>query len=278
MTLISSNPSSEAQQHTLTGRALRRIILEQSKRAHVGHIGSALSVADLVAALYGGILNLPTPDDPERDRFVLSKGHSVLAVYAALYLKGWLTEAQLNSYSGDDTFLGSHPEHSLKGIDFSTGSLGMGLSFGTGAALAARVQGSARRTFVLLSDAECNEGATWEAAQFAGHHGLANLIALLDFNGQQAYGYTKDVMTQHLNADRWRAFGWDVHEIDGHDVDNLTRLVASLNTREGKPHMLIANTTFGKGVSYMESQIKWHYMPMTDAEYTQALQEVDSTP
>jgi transketolase len=278
MALISSETdSTTTSQRTITGRAIRRIILEQSKRAHVGHIGSALSVADLIAALYGGVLHLPTPDDPERDRFVLSKGHAVLAVYAALYLRGWLSEADLNTYSGDGTFLGSHPEHSLTGIDFSTGSLGMGLSFGVGAALAAKIQKSPRRTFVLLSDAECNEGSTWEAAQVAGHHRLSNLIAILDFNGQQALGYTNDVLSQHRNADRWRAFGWDVHEIEGHDVDGLSALIRQLDTgaTTGQPHMIVARTTFGKGVSYMESQIKWHYMPMTDAEYAQALQEVE---
>lgn len=266
---------SDPQVHTLTPQAIRRIILQQSKRAHVGHIGSALSIADLIAALYGGILNIPTPDDPERDRMVLSKGHAVLALYAALYLKGWLSEADLNSYSSEMTMLGSHPEHTLSGIDFSTGSLGMGFTFAAGSALAARVQHSSRRTFVVLSDAECNEGSVWEAAQFAGHHQLSNLIAILDANGQQAFGFTDKVMTQHLNADRWRAFGWNVHEVPGHDVARLTALVNSLNTTSGAPHMIIAKTTFGKGVSYMESQIKWHYMPMTDAEYQTALDQVD---
>ncbi|MFN8545018.1 MAG: transketolase [Candidatus Binatia bacterium] len=258
----------------VTGAAIRRIVLEQSKRANVGHIGSALSVADILAALYGGVLRVAAPDDPDRDRFVLSKGHAVLAQYAALHLRGWLAAAQLDTYCGDDTLLGVHPEHALAGIDFSTGSLGQGLSIGAGAALAARLAGSARRAFVLVSDAECNEGALWEAVMFAAHHRLANLIAIVDLNGQQALGYTEDVLSLTPLASRWRAFGWDVHEVDGHDVAGMARTVAALDLAAGPPHVLVARTTFGKGVSFMESQIKWHYLPMSDAEYRQALAEV----
>lgn len=255
---------------------IRRIILEQSKRANVGHIGSALSIADIVAALYGSVLHLPDPTDPERDRFILSKGHAVLALYAIFFLKGWITEAQLNTYCGDNTLLGSHPEHALRGIDFSTGSLGMGLSIGAGAALAARLQKSARRVYVLISDAECNEGSTWEAIMFAAHHRLANLIAIVDLNGQQALGYTDKVLSLSPLAERWRAFNWDVHEVDGHDVEAITQIVAGLPTTVKKPHVLVAHTTFGKGISYMENQIKWHYLPMSEAEYTQALREIEA--
>src|SRR5215470_7011469 len=142
-----------------TGRAIRRIVLAQSKRANVGHIGSALSVADIVAALYARVLRIPHPAHPERDRFVLGKGHAVLAVYAALFERGWLSQADLDTYCGDGSVLGVHPEHRLHGIDFSTGSLGLGLSLGVGATLAARMEGSDRRVFVLVSDAECNEGS-----------------------------------------------------------------------------------------------------------------------
>ena len=253
---------------------IRRIILDQSKRANVGHIGSALSVADIVAALYGGVLRIADPDDPDRDRFVLSKGHAALAVYAALHLRGWLSAADLDTYCGDASLLGVHPERSLRGVDFSTGSLGQGLSLGAGAALAARLQGSDRHVFVLLSDAECNEGSTWEAIMFAAHHRLANLVAILDLNGQQALGYTRDVLDLAPMAERWAAFGWDVHRVDGHDVAGLTETVAALDTRVGPPHVLVARTTFGKGVSYMEGQIKWHYLPMSDGEYQQALAEI----
>lgn len=254
---------------------IRRIVLRESKRSNVGHIGSALSIADLLAALYGGILNIQAPDDPERDRFVLSKGHAALALYAALHLRGWLTTDQLATYCGDNSFLGVHPEHGLLGVDFATGSLGQGLPMGAGAALAARLQRSPRRVFVLLSDAECNEGSVWEAAMFAAHHKLSNLIGLIDLNSQQAFGYTKDVLDlSHMGA-KWSAFGWDVHEVDGHDVNQITEVVRGLDTTSGPPHMLVATTTFGKGVSYMQSKIKWHYWPMSDDEYQLALAETE---
>ncbi len=258
----------------ISAHQIRSIILRQSKRAGVGHIGSALSIADIVTALYAEVLRIPQPDAPERDRFILSKGHAVLAVYAALYLNGWVTEDQLNTYCGDCTTLGVHPEHAVAGIDFSTGSLGHGLSIGTGAALAARLQNSARRIFVLISDAECNEGSVWEAVMFAAHHHLSNLIAIVDLNGQQALGYTEKVLNLTPMAERWRAFGWDVHEVDGHDEAEISKTIADLNITRGAPHVLIAHTTFGKGVSFMQSQIKWHYMPMSDAEYRQALAEI----
>jgi transketolase len=215
-------------------------------------------------------------DDPERDRFILSKGHAALALYAMLYLKGWITETELNTYCGDNSLLGLHPDHSLQGIDFSTGSLGMGLSMGVGAALAARLQRSARRVFVLISDAECNEGSTWEAVMFAAHHRLANLIAIVDLNGQQALGYTDQVLSLTPMAERWRAFNWNVLEIDGHDVEAMVQAIARLDNIVGRPHVLIARTIFGKGVSYMENQIKWHYLPMTETEYQQALKEIDA--
>lgn len=262
----------------LSASEIRRVIVEQSKRANVGHIGSCLSIADLVAALYGGVLNISDPDDPDRDRFILSKGHASLALYAALHLKGWLSDGALQTYCGDHSLLGVHPERALSGVDFSTGSLGHGLSLGAGAALAARLQESARRAFVLVSDAECNEGSLWEAVMFAAHHRLANLVAIVDLNGQQALGYTEEVLNLSPLADRWRAFGWDVHEVDGHDVSGLVQTMAALDTGTGPPHVLIARTVFGKGVSYMERQIPWHYLPMTEAQYTQALTELGATP
>jgi len=261
-------------QKMVTPFEVRRIILEQSKRAHVGHIGSALSIADIIATLYESILVIPDPEDAERDRFMLSKGHAALALYAALYLKGWLSEGMLNSYCGDGTLLGVHPERALRGIDFCSGSLGQGLPIGTGAALAARMQHSRRRVFVLVSDAECDEGALWEAVMFAAHHQLSNLIAIVDLNGQQALGYTEQVLKLSPLAERWRVFGWDVHEVDGHNGEEMRRTVADLNIQEGPPHVLVAHTTFGKGVSFMEHQIKWHYWPMSDAEYQQALAEI----
>jgi transketolase len=264
----------ESKDEQMSPREIRRIILEQSRRAHVGHIGSALSTVEIIAALYGEILRIPHPEDPERDRFILSKGHSALTLYAALSLKGWMGKEELNTYCADDSLLGVHPERELRGIDFSTGSLGHGLSIGTGAALGARLAGSARRVFVLLSDGECNAGSVWEAVMFAAHHGIANLVAIVDLNGQQALGYTEEVLSLSPMADRWKAFGWDTHVVDGHDVGEMTRTAASLDARSGRPHVLIARTVFGKGVSFMEGKIKWHYWPMTDDEYGQALTEI----
>jgi transketolase len=253
-------------------RDVRLIVLEQSKRANVGHIGSALSVADIIAALYSGVLRIVAPDDPDRDRFVLSKGHAALALYAALALRGIIPLDQLATFYADGSLLGVHPEHELTGVDFSTGSLGHGLSYGAGAALAARMQRSSRRVFVLLSDAECNEGAIWEAAMFAAHHHLGNLTAVIDLNGQQALGYTRDVCQISNMVERWRAFGWDADQVDGHDVEALTAQMTQPIGR--RPRMLVARTTFGRGVSFMQNKIAWHYLPMTDADYQTAVAEV----
>lgn len=261
---------------SIQAKAIRSIILKQSKRANVGHIGSSLCVADIIAALYGNILNIHHPDDPNRDRFILSKGHAALALYAALHLKGWLTEDELNQYCADASLLGVHPERALKGIDFSTGSLGLGLSFAAGAALGSRLKNAGYRAFALLSDAECNEGSVWEAAMFAAHHQLSNLIAIIDLNAQQAFGYTREVINMEPVAERWKAFGWDVHTIDGHYIDEITRTIKSLNVHNGPPHIILAKTIFGKGVSYMENQIKWHYWPMSDDEYIQALKDINT--
>jgi transketolase len=260
---------------TVVSRQIRQIVLKQSKRANVGHIGSSLSIADIVGTLYADVLNIPSPADPERDRFVLAKGHAALSVYAALSLKGWISEADLDTYCGDDSLLGVHPEHALPGVDFCTGSLGQGLPMAAGAALGARLQNSSRRVFALVSDAECNEGSLWEAVMFAAHHRLANLTAIVDLNGQQALGYTTEVIALNPMVERWRAFGWDVHEVDGHNPEEIAATIASLNTVDGPPHVLIARTVFGKGVSYMESKIKWHYWPMSDEEYQQALSEIN---
>ncbi|MBF0212467.1 MAG: transketolase [Magnetococcales bacterium] len=258
----------------ITGRAIRRIILQQAHRAHVGHIGSGLSVADLLAALYGGVLRIPAPRDPQRDRLILSKGHAALALYAVLHLKGWLDAATLESYCGDDSRLGVHPEFELPGVDFATGSLGMGFSMATGAALAARLQGSERRIYCVVSDAECNEGVVWEAMAFAAQRRLDNLTVLIDLNRQQAIGYTREVLDMSNMAQRWCAFGWQAEELDGHDRAALER--ALTGPLSGVPRVLVCRTTFGQGVSFMENQIPWHYLPMTPEQYEQALREVEN--
>jgi transketolase len=254
--------------------AIREIILTQSFRAGVGHIGSALSVADILTALFGKVLHANSSDDPERDRFVLSKGHAALALYAALHLRGLISAEELNNFCADGSLLGVHPEFEQPGVDFSTGSLGQGLSMAVGAALAARWQGSHRRVFTLLSDAECNEGSVWEAAMVAAHHRLSNLIAIVDLNGQQALGFTRDVLDLSPLESRWRAFGWDTRQVDGHDTDALVSAMQGLDTRTGPPHVILARTVCGKGVSFMEKQIKWHYLPLSDEEFSQAMREV----
>jgi transketolase len=257
----------------VTGRELRRLILSHSKRAYVGHIGSGLSVADILAVVYGDLIE-GRPGDPERDRFILSKGHAALALYAALATSGRISLDLLQTFGTDGTQLGVHPEYQVPGIDFSTGSLGMGMSFAAGAVLAARLQGSKRKAYVLLSDAECNEGSVWESAMFAAHHGLSSLTAFIDLNGQQALGYTRDVLAATNMAERWRAFGWDAIEVDGHDRGVMR--AAAQAPRDRRPRVLVCRTTFGKGVSFMESQIKWHYLPMSDAEYAAAMGEVEA--
>jgi transketolase len=254
---------------------IRRGVLEHSKRAGVGHIGSALSIADLLAAIFGGVLRGESDTDPERDRFVLAKGHAALALYVALHATGRLSKQALDSFCVNGSALATHPEHVVPGIDFSTGSLGQGLSYAVGAAVAARIRRSLRRAFVLLSDAECDEGSVWEAIMFAAHHRLGNVIALVDVNGQQALGYTRDVLDLTPLSARWDAFGWDVHEVDGHDVDALTATLESLASASSRPHVLLARTTFGRGVSYMERELAWHYLPMSDEQYLTALSEMD---
>jgi transketolase len=258
------------------GGRIRQIVIEQSRRADVGHIGSSLSIADILAALFDGP-SLGAADDPERDRLILSKGHAALALYAALNATGRLDDETLASFCTDGTALGVHPEPTVDGIDFGTGSLGHGLSLGAGAALGARWQGSRRRVFVLLSDAECNEGSVWEAAMFAGHHRLGNLVAITDLNGQQALGYTRDVLDLSEMAGAWSAFGWDVREVDGHDIEAISDL---LRERQGaeQPTLIAAATTFGKGVSFMEGSIEWHYWPLSEEQYRQALLEIGEAP
>ncbi len=256
-----------------TPQNIRRIILEQSKRANVGHIGCNLSVADIIAALYSRVLRLPNPEDPHRDRFVLSKGHAALSLYAALHLKGWLSIEELNRFCANDSPLGVHPHHGVRGIEYSTGSLGLGLSYAAGAALAARLKKNDHHVYALLSDGECNEGSVWEAVMFAAQHKLSNLTAIVDMNGQQAFGYSRDVIDLNPMAQRWAAFGWNTVEADGHNFEGLIGALSSTADSQ-RPQVILARTIFGKGVSYMENQLKWHYMPMSDADFQQAMREI----
>jgi transketolase len=256
------------------GRRVRRIVIEQSRRAGVGHIGSAMSISDIIGVLFASVLR-GAPDDPDRDRFILSKGHAALALYAALAETGVIDDATLNDFSTDGTPLGAHPEHLVPGIDFSTGSLGQGPTIAGGAALAARMQGSQRRVYALISDAELNEGSVWEAVMFAAHHRLGRLTLVIDLNGQQAFGYTKDVLALDDVAARFSVFGWDVSEVDGHDHAQLHEILDADRAADARPHAVIARTTFGKGVSFMESRIEWHYLPLSDEQFAAAMVELD---
>lgn len=250
----------------LSPARIRRLIIEQSKRAHVGHIGSALSIVDILVALFSGIV------DPEKDTFVLSKGHAALAQYCVLAELGVITHQMLDTYCGDDTQLGVHPDHTLPGITFSTGSLGHGPSLGAGVALAKRIAGRPGRVFVLMSDAELNEGAVWEAFMFAGHHKLSNLTVVLDNNGQQALAPTAEVIDLGGTSGLVAALGWECRRVDGHNVGALT--AAADTVVAGKPLFVIADTVAGKGVSFMERQVKWHYLPVNETQFAQAVEEI----
>lgn len=250
----------------------RKIILDQAYRAHTGHIGCALSVVQILTALYFGELRAKSPSDPNRDRFILSKGHAAPALHAILYLKGWVSKRELSSSHGNNTYLGVHPENGLAGVELATGSLGQGLSVAAGIALAAQMQKKRFRSFALLSDAECNEGSVWEAAAFAAHHRLNNLTAVIDLNGQQGFGYTKDVLDISPLKEKWRAFGWTVRETS-EDLAQLTRVLGTKNSST-RPTVVIVRTTFGHGVSFMRKKIDWHYLPLSKEQYFQALEEI----
>lgn len=265
---------SEPPELVLAAQRIRRRVVDAAKQAGVGHIGSALSVADILAVIYGGFLRGHGPADPDRDRFVLSKGHAAMALYAALVERGWLNEDDLQAYCDEGSCLATHPERVTPGVDFSSGSLGQGLSVAAGAALAARIDGRESRTIALLSDAECDSGATWEAALFAGHHGLEGLTAVIDVNGQQALGYTPEVLDLEPLDEKWRSFGWDVVDVDGHSVGALRDALAG--ERLGRPRVVLARTRLGRGVSFMEGLIKWHYWPLSDEEYLLAVDDISA--
>jgi transketolase len=251
---------------SLTSADVRRSIIEQSKRAGVGHIGSALSITDILVALFSRVLDF---DD---DMFVLSKGHAALAQYCVLEQLGVISRKTLGTYCADDSHLGVHPEHALIGVAFSTGSLGHGPSLGAGVALAKRMAAKPGRVFVLLSDAELNEGSVWEALMFAGHHKLDNLCLVLDNNGQQALAPTAEVINLSGLATAVESLGWECQRVDGHDVEKLAHALEKQSLRA--PHFVIADTISGKGVSFMEREVKWHYFPLDDEQYAQALSEL----
>ena len=259
---------------------LKLSIIEQSKKAGVGHIGSALSIIDILSVLYDKIIDVYDAESNQRDRFILSKGHAALALYVTIYFKGFITKKELDSYCQNDSKLGVHPEYFVKGIDFATGSLGQGVTFATGAALAAKIEKSPRMIYCLLSDAELNEGSFWETILFASHHKLSNLVFILDNNGQQALGYTKDIINIDNIAKKIEDFGFNSHVIDGHntmEIEDCLNNIKSISksNKSTKPHFIVANTISGKDISYMENTIEWHYKSMNGEQYNQALEELN---
>jgi transketolase len=211
-----------------------------------------------------------------RDRFILSKGHACVAVYAALAEKGFFSIDELATYGADHSRLMNHISHHVPGVEFSTGSLGHGLPFGVGKALAAQRTGQIWRTFVLLSDGELDEGSNWEAALFAAHHHLDNLIAIIDYNKLQSLCSVDSTLRLEPLADKWRAFGWDVRVVDGHDHTAVFDALQSAPWLAGKPSLLLANTIKGKGISFMENQVDWHYRSPSEEQLAQALNELVS--
>lgn len=264
------------QADTLKNRA--REIRKRILRMHrIGpNVGSAMSAADLVAVLYFDVMNVDAPDDPGRDRFILSKGHAASALYAALALKGFIDEALLDTYLGDGTALSGHPvKGSIPGIEFSTGSLGHGLPVGAGLALSAGKDGRGWRTFVLMGDGECQEGSVWEGAMVAARLGLSNLIAVVDANGLQGYERTDSILPRRSIAAAFEAFGWGVVEVDGHDTAALCRAFHGMPIKEGLPTAVIAHTIKGKGVSEMEDKLGWHYYSVPGDRLPEFLDEVE---
>jgi len=258
-------------------RRLRAHALRMVHRARASHIGSALSIADIVAVLYGEVLRL-RPDMPRwefRDRFLLSKGHACVAVYAALAECGFLRVDALEGYGRDHSMMMNHISHKVPGVEFSTGSLGHALPFGAGKALAARRRGAPWRTFVLLSDGEWGEGSNWEACLFASHQRLDNLVAIVDYNKLQSLTTVADTLGLEPLDSKFTSFGWSVRAVDGHDHEALARELSAAPWEPGKPSILIAHTVKGKGVSFMENSVEWHYRSPSDAQLAQALAEVE---
>ncbi len=230
--------------------------------SNTSHIGSCLSVADIVAVLYGAILriNPENPEWPDRDRFILSKGHAAAAVYAVLAEADFFPVSWLDRFCRNGQPLAGHvTANGVPGVEVSTGSLGHGLPIGCGMALAAKRESHDWRVFVLLSDGECDEGSVWEAALFAPHHGLDNLVVIVDYNKIQSFGRVEDVLGLEPFADKWRDFNWAVSEIDGHDVGALEQAFNAVPRHTGRPTVVIAHTIKGKGVSFMENDLVWHY-------------------
>lgn len=259
---------------------IRRHGIEMTHLSGGSHIGAIMSVADIIAVLYADIMRFD-PENPkwtERDRFILSKGHAGAAIYAALAESGFFDPAELKTHYQNGSRLSGHVSHYVPGVDFSTGSLGHGLSAAAGMALTAKQDGRSNRVFVVLGDGECDEGSVWEAALFANHYRLDNLVAIVDHNHMQSLDYCEKTLELEDFAAKWRAFGWNAAELDGHDHDALREALKNTANSGGKPTVIIANTVKGKGVSFMESDILWHYrFPHDGWEYDGAVTELHAS-
>lgn len=256
---------------------LRTHAVHMVHKANASHIGTCLSMADLLAVLYGQVLRVDPvrPDLPDRDRFILSKGHGAAIVYAALAECGFFPRERLETYCQDGSNLSGHLNHrGVPGVEVSTGSLGHGLSIGCGMALAGKHDGRPYRVFVMLSDGELDEGSNWEAILFAPHHHLDNLVVIVDYNKVQSFGRVAEVLELAPLADKWRAFRWAVREIDGHDYGQIENALTMLPIEPSKPTVIIAHTVKGKGISFMEGQLAWHYRSPDPEQLKQALAEL----
>jgi len=259
-------------------RRVRVHCLKMTSSGGGAHVGSAFSCADILSVLYTGILRVDpgNPRWPERDRFILSKGHAGSALYAVLAERGFFPVERLDAHYRDGSDLCGHVSHKgIPGVEFSTGSLGHGLSVAAGMAFGARLNAESHRLFALLSDGECDEGSTWEAALFAAHHRLDNLIAIIDYNKLQSLASVSATLGLEPFADKWLSFGWEVSEVDGHDLSALGRVLGQPPVAT-KPRCIIAHTTKGKGVSFMENSILWHYRVAVGEEFDQALTELEA--
>ena len=264
----------------------RALIVQSIFKAGAGHLGGPLSATDLLVALYFDWLNVDParPDWPDRDRFILSKGHSSIALYAVLALRGYYPVAELDTFDQIDSRLQGHPDMSkLPGLDMSTGSLGQGLSPGVGMAIGAKMKGQGFRTWVMLGDGEIQEGQIWEAAFVAGRYELDNLTAILDYNGLPQFGWPQTGQPGHLSrtrpiddpAAKFRAFGWHIVECDGHDHADIRRAFAAAVAHRDQPTCVIARTVKGQGISFMEGDFNWHAKVPTGDQLTEALMEID---
>jgi len=249
-------------------KALRTTIIRTLAAGQRGHVGAAFSLVEILRVLYDEVLKYDArnPKLPSRDRFILSKGHGCLALYAMLADKGFISEGELWKFCKSDGLLGGHPEHHIPGVEASTGSLGHGMSIGLGMALNARMTNQKHRVFVVIGDGESNEGSVWEAALSAGKHKLSNFTVLTDYNKHQSYASTAIVQDLEPLADKWRAFGFAVRDVNGHDVKELREVLTTLPLDNGKPTAIICHTVKGKGVPYAENDMAWHHQNKVSAE------------